>query len=51
MRARRSGAIVNITSIGGKIACPMGGWYHGSKFALDAHSDSLRTKSAASGSA
>lgn len=44
MRAQRSGAIVNISSIGGKIAFPMGGWYHASKFALEAYSDSLRNE-------
>jgi NAD(P)-dependent dehydrogenase (short-subunit alcohol dehydrogenase family) len=44
MRAQRFGAIVNISSIGGKIAFPMGGWYHASKFALEAYSDSLRNE-------
>jgi NADP-dependent 3-hydroxy acid dehydrogenase YdfG len=33
MRKQKSGKIVNITSIGGKMATPMGGWYHASKFA------------------
>ncbi|MFD8227258.1 oxidoreductase [Streptomyces massasporeus] len=42
MRARRSGTIVNITSMGGKIYTPLGGWYHGTKFALEALSDCLR---------
>ncbi len=42
MRAQRSGTIVNITSMGGKIHTPMGGWYHGTKFALEALSDCLR---------
>lgn len=42
MRAQRSGKIVNISSIGGKIAMPFGGWYHASKFAIEALSDSLR---------
>ncbi|MEV4788690.1 oxidoreductase [Streptomyces tuirus] len=41
MRARRSGTIVNITSMGGKIYTPLGGWYHGTKFALEALSDCL----------
>lgn len=36
MRARRFGRIFNISSIGGKFALPMGGWYHASKFALEA---------------
>ncbi|MFJ5834936.1 oxidoreductase [Streptomyces sp. NPDC093089] len=42
MRARRSGTVVNVTSMGGKIYTPLGGWYHGTKFALEALSDSLR---------
>lgn len=42
MRARRSGTIVNITSMGGKIHTPLGAWYHGTKFALEAISDCLR---------
>jgi short-subunit dehydrogenase len=42
MRAQGSGRIINITSMGGKITTPFGGWYHGTKFALEALSDSLR---------
>ncbi|MFF2029314.1 oxidoreductase [Arthrobacter sp. NPDC058192] len=42
MRSQRSGTIVNITSMGGKIYTPLGGWYHGTKFALEALSDCLR---------
>lgn len=42
MREQKSGSIVNISSIGGKIANPLGGWYHASKFAVEALSDSLR---------
>ncbi|MDR1130345.1 MAG: SDR family NAD(P)-dependent oxidoreductase [Prevotellaceae bacterium] len=42
MRKRKSGKIVNISSIGGKMAAPMGGWYYASKFALEGLSDSLR---------
>ncbi|KAA6344611.1 Fatty acyl-CoA reductase [termite gut metagenome] len=42
MKKRQSGKIVNISSIGGKFAAPFGGWYHASKFALEALSDSLR---------
>ncbi|MFE2350091.1 oxidoreductase [Kitasatospora cineracea] len=42
MRARRSGTVVNVTSMGGKIYTPLGGWYHGTKFALEALSDCLR---------
>lgn len=42
MRQQQSGKIINISSTGGKISSPLGAWYHGSKFALEAISDSLR---------
>lgn len=42
MRARKFGRIFNVSSIGGKIATPLGGWYHASKHALEGYSDSLR---------
>jgi len=42
MRRQGSGKIINVSSIGGKAAMPLGGWYHASKFALEAYSDSLR---------
>lgn len=42
MRKNQFGKIINISSIGGKLANPFGGWYHASKFALEALSDSLR---------
>jgi NAD(P)-dependent dehydrogenase (short-subunit alcohol dehydrogenase family) len=42
MREQRSGTIVNITSMGGKIYTPLGAWYHATKFALEAISDCLR---------
>jgi NAD(P)-dependent dehydrogenase (short-subunit alcohol dehydrogenase family) len=42
MREQRSGTIVNITSMGGKVYTPLGGWYHATKFALEALSDCLR---------
>lgn len=44
MRARRFGRIINISSIGGKLAMPLGGWYHASKFALEGYSDALRNE-------
>ena len=46
MRDQRSGTIVNITSMGGKIYTPLGGWYHATKFALEALSDCLRMEAA-----
>lgn len=42
MRANRSGRIINISSMGGKIYTPFGGWYHATKFALEGFSDCLR---------
>ncbi|QES88429.1 oxidoreductase [Rhizosphaericola mali] len=42
MRQNKFGKIVNISSVGGKIALPLGGWYHASKFAIEALSDALR---------
>ena len=36
MREQRSGTIINITSMGGKIYTPLGAWYHATKFALEA---------------
>jgi len=42
MRTQKSGRIVNISTIGGKFAGPLGGWYYASKHALEGYSDSLR---------
>jgi short-subunit dehydrogenase len=42
MRQNKYGKIVNISSVGGKIASPLGGWYHASKFAIEALSDAMR---------
>lgn len=42
MRQSGSGRIINISSIGGKIFEPLGAWYHGTKFAVEGMSDSLR---------
>jgi len=41
MRARRSGHIVNISSIGGLVAFPAVGFYNATKFALVGYSESL----------
>lgn len=42
MRERRSGRIINVSSIGGRIYEPLGAWYHATKFAVEGLSDSLR---------
>ena len=42
MRAQGSGTIVNVSSMGGRIYTPFGGWYHATKFGLEALSDCLR---------
>ncbi len=42
MRARGRGTIVNMSSMGGKIYTPFGGWYHATKHALEGWSDCLR---------
>lgn len=42
MRSQASGTIVNISSIGGLVAEPLGSWYHATKFAVEGLSDSLR---------
>ena len=42
MRAQRSGRIINISSVGGKLGEPFGSWYHATKFALEGLSDCLR---------
>ena len=42
MRAQRSGRIVNVSSIGGKLGEPFGCWYHATKFAVEGLSDLLR---------
>ncbi len=42
MRTQRSGRIINISSIGGKIGEPHGSWYHATKYAVEGLSDSLR---------
>ncbi len=42
MRRQGSGRIVNVSSMGGKLTFPGGGWYHASKHALEALSDALR---------
>ena len=41
-RGNRSGTIINISSIGGKMAFPLGALYHGTKFAVEGISESLK---------
>jgi short-subunit dehydrogenase len=42
MRQNQYGKIINISSIGGKIYTPFGGWYHAAKHAVEGFSDCLR---------
>jgi NAD(P)-dependent dehydrogenase (short-subunit alcohol dehydrogenase family) len=42
MRKQRSGRIINITSMGGRIAIPLDSIYHGTKFALEGLSESIQ---------
>ena len=42
MRAKKSGKIINISSMGGKIYTLFGSWYHATKHALEGWSDCLR---------
>jgi NAD(P)-dependent dehydrogenase (short-subunit alcohol dehydrogenase family) len=42
MRAARAGRIVNLSSMGGKLVFPGGGFYHATKYAVEAISDALR---------
>src|SRR5579864_6972366 len=41
MREQKSGIIVNISSIGGKMAIPLQSSYHGTKFAVEGLSESI----------
>lgn len=42
MRRQRYGKIVNLSSMGGKLVFPGGGFYHATKYAVEALSDALR---------
>ncbi|WP_419933578.1 oxidoreductase [Candidatus Palauibacter sp.] len=46
MRAQRSGRIINVSSMLGKVFVPMGAWYHATKHALEGWSDCLRLETA-----
>jgi NAD(P)-dependent dehydrogenase (short-subunit alcohol dehydrogenase family) len=49
MRAAGRGRIVNISSMGGRLVFPVGGYYHASKYAVEAISDALRFEVGPSG--
>ena len=42
MTDRRRGRIINVSSMGGRFSMALGGWYHATKYALEALSDALR---------
>src|SRR3954451_1604237 len=42
MRKQRWGRIVNLSSMGGRLVFPGGGFYHATKYAVEAISDALR---------
>jgi NADP-dependent 3-hydroxy acid dehydrogenase YdfG len=44
MREAHTGRIVNIGSMGGRITFPVGGYYHATKYAVEAISDALRNE-------
>jgi len=44
MRRAGRGRVVNISSMGGRIVFPVGGYYHASKYAVEAISDALRVE-------
>ena len=44
MRAAGAGRVVNIGSMGGRITFPVGGYYHATKYAVEAITDALRNE-------
>ncbi|MFD4791509.1 oxidoreductase [Streptomyces sp. NPDC058459] len=46
MRAAGSGRVINVGSMGGRLVFPVGGYYHASKYAVEAITDALRYESA-----
>ncbi|MDP3445120.1 MAG: oxidoreductase [Ignavibacteria bacterium] len=44
MRKQKSGRIINVSSIAGKVSSPMLGWYSSSKFAVEALTDAMRAE-------
>lgn len=49
MRERHFGRIINVSSVAGRMCMYFGGWYHVSKYAVEALSDSLRMETASFG--
>ena len=49
MRAQRRGTIVNVSSIGGRLAAPFACLYHASTFAIEGFSESFRYEAALHG--
>ncbi len=45
MKQQNEGLIINLSSMGGKITFPLMGWYHASKYALEALSNAMRLES------
>jgi NADP-dependent 3-hydroxy acid dehydrogenase YdfG len=41
MRARGAGVVVNVSSVAGRVSSPFGGFYAGTKFALEAMSEAM----------
>lgn len=44
MRNARFGRIIHVGSMGGRMTLPLGGYYHATKYALEALTDALRTE-------
>lgn len=44
MRAAGRGRIINVSSMGGRMTFPLGGYYHATKYAVEALSDALRVE-------
>ncbi|GAA8852020.1 oxidoreductase [Helicobacter pylori] len=49
MRAAGAGRIINIASVAGHVSEPLGGWYHASKYTVEALSDAMRMELAPHG--
>jgi NAD(P)-dependent dehydrogenase (short-subunit alcohol dehydrogenase family) len=49
MRRQNQGTIINVSSIGGRLAAPFASLYHASKFALEGFSESFRYEAAIHG--